>query len=326
MPLRRSQGEVRVELPRSRDLVHVGTDGQRAHSGRDDRGRAAAGNALAKGRGWKRAITKMLGKDASELAPVAGAIAQDAWRLFLVSLKELPSDGANVRALVARKARHEALEGYYSAQALAKLGTPEGDAAEAKATQHGQRATQLTVAAVEVARTLAQAKPKSGWRPKPAAYVDEPEEATVVEATGDDDEEEQHVQQHDEQPEPEEGEQETRVSSPVAPPQWQQSSAPPQEPRLMVLAPPGQKPWVFWRGKQWRGDEPEYPQAYAAVHGRPLGAPQQPAPPPPAPAVGRCPHGLGGASCLQCHRARDAQTKRARERAAAEAEGRQVRR
>lgn len=159
MAIQRSQGKARPQLPRGRDLPAIGAVVDRP-SKRDTHGRFAAGNIGGRGRGWKRAIAKMLGRDvADDLADVATAVAEDAWRLFSVAIRELPSDGANVRALVARKARHEALEGYWTARALAKLGTPEGDDAEAKATAHGVRAERLTVTAIDVATRLANASP-----------------------------------------------------------------------------------------------------------------------------------------------------------------------
>jgi hypothetical protein len=159
MTIERTRGKARPTMPRSSDLKPVGAVAERPES-RDSQGRFAAGNAGGRGRGWKRAIARMLGHDLSNLENVATAVAEDAWRLFSVSIREMPQDGPNVRALIARKARHEALEGYWTAKALAALGTPEGDTAEAKATQHGVRAERLTVTALDVARALAAVRPK----------------------------------------------------------------------------------------------------------------------------------------------------------------------
>ena len=165
MSIERSKGKARPTLPRSSDLKPVRAAEQRSDV-RDREGRFAPGNAGGMGRGWKRAIGKMLGQCTQELSDVAARVAADAWRLFTVAIKEMPHDGPNVRALVARKARHEALEGYWSAQALANLGTPKGDAAESRATLHGQRAERLTVSALDVARVLAAAQPRvpKDWR------------------------------------------------------------------------------------------------------------------------------------------------------------------
>jgi hypothetical protein len=159
MAIERSRGKARPTLPRSRSLRPVGAVQLRTECRTAD-GRFGAGNGGGRGRGWKAAIAKMLGRDVVDLADVAATVAEDAWKLFAASIREMPSDGTNVRALVARKARHEALEGYWSAQALAKLGTPEGSDAEDRATQHGQRAERLSVTALDIATKLADAHPR----------------------------------------------------------------------------------------------------------------------------------------------------------------------
>jgi len=162
MTFERSKGKARPTLPRSSGLSGVATV-REPRGSRDAHGRFGAGNDHAKGRSWKRAIAKLLGRDLNDLGDVSTSVAEDAWRLFCSSLKEMPHDGANVRALVARKARHEALEGYWTAKALEKLGTPEGDAAEKKASDHGQRAERLTVTALDVAIALAKARPQPSY-------------------------------------------------------------------------------------------------------------------------------------------------------------------
>jgi hypothetical protein len=177
-----TKGKARTELVRSRDLKAVPAVAERPDS-RDVHGRFAAGNAGGKGRGWKRAIAKMLGRTDAELAGVATALAADAWRIFTVSMREMPQDGPNVRALVARKARHEALEGYWTARALEGLGTPEGDQAEARATQHGVRAERLTVTALDVATRLATRRPtRPAWLVAPQIGVRTGEETRVSSA------------------------------------------------------------------------------------------------------------------------------------------------
>lgn len=160
MTIERSHGKARPTLPRSDDLRLVPT-GTEARRSRDERGRLLSGNDLARGRGWKQALRKMLGKGATDVEAIA--VSDDAWRLFVGALHEMPHDGQNVRALLMRKARHEAMSAYWSAKAsLVGLATEEGIAAEELATQHGQRAERLTVTALDVATKLAGAK-----QPKP---------------------------------------------------------------------------------------------------------------------------------------------------------------
>jgi hypothetical protein len=172
MALEQSHGKRRPTLPRSRALAPVATARDR-RAFRDEGGRFGSGNVASRGRGWKRAIIRLLGRDAALADPDANRVAEDAFKIFRESLAELPHDGATVRALVARKARHESLESYWSARALAKLGTPEGVEAEQQATLHGQRAERLCVTAIDVATRLAQARPAPAW---PAAWAPPPQD------------------------------------------------------------------------------------------------------------------------------------------------------
>lgn len=160
MTIEQSHGKARPTLPRASDLVPV-TRTERERTGqRDARGRFAPGNSTATGRGWKAAMAKLLGRSVDD--PTASVVARDAWRLYLASLSELPDDGPTVRGLVAMKARHEALAGFWFAQAAAAgLGTPEGIAAGEQATKHGQRAERLAVTALDVASKLATARRKA---------------------------------------------------------------------------------------------------------------------------------------------------------------------
>jgi hypothetical protein len=113
----------------------------------------------------------LLGRDAALDAPEAARVVEDAYKIFRESLAELPHDGVTVRELVARKARHAALESFWSAKAIAQLGTPEGVEAEERATLHGQRAERLAVTALDVASRLAAARPAPTtwptWTPPP---------------------------------------------------------------------------------------------------------------------------------------------------------------
>lgn len=154
MAIEQSHGKARPTLPRASDLAAVPAVPERSRN-HDERGRAVPGNDLGRGRGWKQALRKMLGRGASDSEAIA--VAEDAWRLFCGALRELPHDGQNVRSLVMRKARHEAMSAYWSAKAsLLGLDSPEGIKAEERATEHGQRAERLTVTAIDVATRLAK--------------------------------------------------------------------------------------------------------------------------------------------------------------------------
>jgi hypothetical protein len=179
MPIRRSHGKARAEMPRARDLLVVRTEPDRTDARRSD-GRFAPGNAGGKGRGWKRAIVELLARGANGLSDVATRVAANAWTLYSASLRGLPaSDSPIVRSLAARRARHEALESYWSAQAIAKLGTAEGKEAEDRASAHGKEATRITVVLFEASRVVAASKPPPAvwpaWpAPQPAREDDEP--------------------------------------------------------------------------------------------------------------------------------------------------------
>ena len=176
MAIERSHGAARPTLPRSSDLQPVTvSDADRERVGeRDERGRFRHGNESGRGRGWKRAIASMLGRDVSD--PVAQRVASDAWRIFSATVRELPSDGASVRALAASRARHVALEAFWGAEAVTRgLTTAEGIAAQALADKHGQRAERLAVTTLDVATKLARPGGPIGSLPPWMHYVDEPE-------------------------------------------------------------------------------------------------------------------------------------------------------
>ena len=159
MTLPRSHGKARPELPRSRDLPEVPTEGERPVQ-RDAGGRFAAGNAVARGRGWRRACAKMLGRHVDD--PVAHAVSEDAWRLFCAGLRDMPNDGPTVRALLAQKARHDALAGFWSTEAAKRgLTTKDGMLAEDRAMKHGAAAMRLAVVALDIASRLATRTPRS---------------------------------------------------------------------------------------------------------------------------------------------------------------------
>jgi hypothetical protein len=159
MSIEKSHGKARPTLPRSSDLQPVGTVGDR-HRGRDERGRVTTGNTLARDRGWRASIRKLLGRETTD--PIATVVAEDAWRIFSATIRELPSDGATVRGLVAAGARHQALAAFWNAQAIERgLATDEGVAAQEQATKHDTRAERLAVTALDIATRLANADAKS---------------------------------------------------------------------------------------------------------------------------------------------------------------------
>lgn len=155
MALERSHGKARPTLPRSSDLAVPRTEREPDRS-RDARGRALPGNDLAKGRGWKRAIGKMLGRDVGQ--GVSAVVAEEAWKVLCGLLRELPHRGPTVRQLATLQARHVALAAYFGARAVELgLDSPAGEAADERATKHGQRAERLAVTALDVATRMAAA-------------------------------------------------------------------------------------------------------------------------------------------------------------------------
>jgi hypothetical protein len=173
--IERSHGKARPTLPRASDLTVppvADADAERTRQ-RDGAGRFASGNIIGQGRGWKRAVAKLLGRASED--PVSAAVAADAWRLYSAKLRELPNDGPTVRGLAAQGAREESLAGFWHAEAAARgLATPEGMAASDRAMRHGQRAERLAVTTLDVSTKLAAARPKAdssalAWLVAPAS-------------------------------------------------------------------------------------------------------------------------------------------------------------
>lgn len=163
MTIELSHGKARPTLPRSGDLQLVGAEGE-PNRNRAEGGRFAPGNDVGRGRGWKRAVAKMIGREVAD--PIAAAVAEDAWRLFSAAIREMPSDGATVRGLIAMKARHDALAGFWTAQAVdLGLATAKGIEAQELATKHGVRAERLAVTALDIATKLAAAERRRGYDP-----------------------------------------------------------------------------------------------------------------------------------------------------------------
>jgi hypothetical protein len=164
MTTERSHGKARTMLPRSADLPDIPT----AHEPTVERlpdGKFGKGNALARGRGWKSAIRKQLGAtDGAD--DVAQRVADDAWVVFLATIKELPHDGAIVRSLAMQMSRDAALAGFWGAEAAkAGLSSERGIQAQERAMKHGQRVERLTVTMLDVATRLAASNKRTVAEP-----------------------------------------------------------------------------------------------------------------------------------------------------------------
>jgi hypothetical protein len=170
--IEQSHGKARTTLPRSGDLRLVQADvkptGQRGPGGR-----FAAGNRVGLGAREKNAVRRLLGREVGDEAALA--VARDAARLFSALLRDMPSDAANVRQLVALQARHTALASFFGARA-AELGieSEQGMAADERAMRHGQRAERLAVTSLDIATKLATKRKPSDLGPAP--WLEPPEE------------------------------------------------------------------------------------------------------------------------------------------------------
>lgn len=149
----RSHGKMRPGLTRSSDLQPdaPGTGPERPED-RDEQGRAAVGNQLARGRGWKAAIRKHVagGQATTE---EAARIERDAWTVYLAILRDLASTGPLVRVNAAGVAREFAVAGFFDAKALEEgLMTEKGAELAHRASMHRQRAERLSVTVKDLAR------------------------------------------------------------------------------------------------------------------------------------------------------------------------------
>lgn len=154
MAIEHSHGKARPTLPRASDLPAVDAE-RNPRQGRTEAGHFAPGNRLGVGARWKASIKKLLGKAADDAITVA--IGRDAWRVYLATLRAMPSDGAPVRSLVALHARHVAVAGFFTNRAAeVGLDTKEGLAFLEVASHHGQRAERTAVTALDVASKLAK--------------------------------------------------------------------------------------------------------------------------------------------------------------------------
>ena len=163
MTIEQSHGKARPTLPRSSDLQPLDAD-RNPRDGRTEAGHFAPGNRLGVGARWKASIKKLLGRVADDAITVA--IGRDAWRVYLATLRAMPSDGAPVRSLVALHARHVAVAGYFTNRAAeVGLDTKEGLAFLEIASHHGQRAERTAVTSLDVATKLAASQAKAAADP-----------------------------------------------------------------------------------------------------------------------------------------------------------------
>lgn len=158
MTIEKSHGKARPTLPRASDLGVVDT-AEKPSAGRDVGGRFSAGNRLAEGARWKASIKRSLGPRS---AGDADLVFRDAWRVYLATLRALPSDAAPVRSLAALHARHMALNGYFTAAASeAGLTSDRGTELQALADAQSQRAERTLVSCIAIAKALAGPRAKT---------------------------------------------------------------------------------------------------------------------------------------------------------------------
>jgi hypothetical protein len=152
--IEQSKGKARPALVRSSDLrtsesVRKPTDGRTAD------GRFAAGNRVSVGAGFKRTAKKLLGPESAG-GEDERVVRRDAWRVFVATMRTMPSDAAPVRSLVGLHARHIALAALYAAKASeAGLATAAGMKLQEAADRQSQRAERVLVTALDVARVCA---------------------------------------------------------------------------------------------------------------------------------------------------------------------------
>jgi hypothetical protein len=157
MTIEQSHGKARPTLPRSNELRVVQT-ARDPSEGRAAGGRFAPGNRLAFGAKWKATVKKLLGRAVDNAT--AEVVGRDAWKIYLATLRSMPSDDAPVRSLVAIHARHVAVASYFTNLAAeAGLESERGLGLLEVASHHGARAERTIVTAVDVATKLAS-KPK----------------------------------------------------------------------------------------------------------------------------------------------------------------------
>ena len=156
------KGKTRVESPRLKDTP-IAKSERDPSVGRDGSGRFASGNRASIGQGIKALIKKGLGNPDD---PATAEMARAAFRLYLAELRDLPSEGPAVRQLVAARARHTVLAGFYANEAArVGLATPEGLKLAEAARSHDTTAQRLSVTAYD--RAVREANADAG-KPKDA--------------------------------------------------------------------------------------------------------------------------------------------------------------
>ncbi|NOU30978.1 MAG: hypothetical protein HOO96_24025 [Polyangiaceae bacterium] len=86
-------------------------------------------------------------------------MADDAWRIFCATVREMPSDGPSVRNLLMQQAKQSALSAFWEGEAARRGLTTEGGVeAQELAMKHGQRAERLIVTALDISTKLASVK------------------------------------------------------------------------------------------------------------------------------------------------------------------------
>jgi hypothetical protein len=164
MSFEQSNGKARPTLPRASDLRTVKTE-RKPTDGRTADGRFAPGNRASIGAGFARVAKKLLGPHAPTNDDEQ-IVRRDAWRIFVATMRSMPSDAPPVRTLVGLHARHASLAALYGALAAqAGHGTPEGMKLQEAADRQSQRAERVLVTALDAARVCAETAEATAPRP-----------------------------------------------------------------------------------------------------------------------------------------------------------------
>ena len=156
MAFRFEKGKARPQPPRLKDVRALTV--AEPSRGRDENGRFAGGNALAKDRGLKALVKRHLGRDAK--GPELEELYRQARLMFVGFLRSLPSTDAHVQDLVARHARSSVLSARYAASATdLGLDTAEGQKAMELSIKLDQRAERLAVTAWDLAEKISASRP-----------------------------------------------------------------------------------------------------------------------------------------------------------------------
>lgn len=155
MSIERSHGKARPTLPRASALQPLGSAPDRS-DGRTPDGRFAPGNRASVGSGFRRTTKKLLGPTGADSSQER-IVRRDAWRVFVATMRTMPSDAAPVRTLIGLHARHVALAALYAQLASeATLGSAASLKLQEAADRQSQLATRVLVTALDAARVCAQ--------------------------------------------------------------------------------------------------------------------------------------------------------------------------